>query len=208
MKIFLKNFAFFIVLAFVFSSLTGCQTATSEKGPGNTTTSSSSNTETADKKKSDSSEYPAPPSSIAQADIKMIDAGNFKLEDNKGKVILFNLWGIWCGPCIAEMPHLIEMKEKYKDKGFEIVGLNVGNEDGQPESEAAIKEFAEKRKLNYALGYADRKLFDEFSRTTKLAGVPQSVLINREGKMVGIFTGGGPRVIAQMKQTVDKTLAE
>ena len=41
--------------------------------------------------------------------------------------------------------------------------------------------------LNYPLGYADRKLFDEFAKLTKLAGVPQSILINRDGKMTGSF---------------------
>ena len=138
----------------------------------------------------------------------MIDGTIFKLEDQKGKVILFNLWGIWCGPCIAEMPHLIEMQEKYRDKNFEIIGLNIGDQDGNPESEEAIKAFAEKQKLNYQLGYAGRALYDEFNRVSKLGGVPQSILVNRDGKMTGVFSGGGPRVIKLMKETVEKTVNE
>lgn len=203
MKDLIKNFTFFVLLCIVFSSLQGCQTASTQKGPVDDAKSNSGATDT---KKDDDSTYPPAPAAIAQAEIKMTDDTIFKLEDKKGKVILFNLWGIWCAPCIAEMPHLVEMQEKYKDKNFEIIGLNVGNEDGETESVENIKAFSEKQKLNYPLGFADRKLFEEFIRISKMAGVPQSILINRDGKMTGVFTGGGPRVINSMKETVEKTV--
>ncbi len=205
MKDLFKNFIVFIALSIVFSSLLACRTASTEQGQTNEV---DSNTNTTDAKKKDDKGYPPMPSAIAQTEIKLLDGKTFKLEDQKGKVILFNLWGIWCGPCIAEMPHLVETQEKYRDKNFEIIGLNVGDEDGNVESEEAIKAFAEKQKLNYQLGYADRKLFDEFARVSKMAGVPISILVNREGKMTGIFQGGGPRVVNLMKTTVEKTINE
>lgn len=205
MKDLFKNFIVFIALSVVFSSLLACRTASTEQG---TTNEVDSNTNTTDAKKKDDKGYPPMPSAIAQTEIKLLDGKTFKLEDQKGKVILFNLWGIWCGPCIAEMPHLVETQEKYRDKNFEIIGLNVGDEDGNVETEEAIKAFAEKQKLNYQLGYADRKLFDEFARVSKMAGVPISILVNREGKMTGIFQGGGPRVVNLMKTTVEKTINE
>jgi thiol-disulfide isomerase/thioredoxin len=205
MKDLLKNFAIFLALSLVFSTLTGCPTASTQKGPGDETKTNSVSTET---KRSDDSGYPAPPAAIAQADIKMVDGSTFKLEEKKGKVILFNLWGIWCGPCIQEMPHLVQIQEKYKDKNFEIIGLNVGDEDGNEETAENINAFVQKQNLNYQIGYADRKLFEQFAKVSKLAGVPQSVLINREGKMIGVFSGGGASVINSMKETVDKAMAE
>lgn len=205
MKDLFKNFIFFIALALLFSSQLACPTANTQKGP---TDGANSGANTPDDKKKDSSTYPPLPSAIAQTEIKLLDGKTFKLEEHKGKVVMFNLWGIWCGPCIAEMPHLIETQEKYREQGFEIVGLNVGDQDGNVESEEAIKAFAEKHKLNYQLGYADRKLFDQFISVAKMAGVPISVLVNRDGKMTGIFQGGGPRVISQMKETVGKTINE
>lgn len=205
MKDLFRNFTIFIALGVVFSSLSACQSASTQKGPADETAPNANTTET---KKKDDKGYPSPPAAIAQAEIKMLDGKTFKLEEQKGKVILFNLWGIWCGPCIKEMPHLVEMQEKFRDKNFEIIGLNVGDDEGNTESEEAIKEFAGKQKLNYQLGYANRKLSEEFARLTQLAGVPVSVLINREGKVTGIFTGGSPQVIIKMKETVEKNVVE
>ena len=45
-------------------------------------------------------------------------------------------------------------------------------------------------------------------KLTRMAAIPQSVLINRDGKMTGIFKGGGQRVINEMKQSVEKVMSE
>jgi thiol-disulfide isomerase/thioredoxin len=200
MKNLFINVILFVALSVIFS---GCPSASTQKGPYPTNDVEPNTTE-----KKDNKVFPPPPAAIAQAEYKMLDGSTFKLEDKKGKVVLFNLWGIWCPPCIAEMPHLIEMQEKYKDKNFEIIGLNVGDGDGNTESAEAIKAFVEKKKLNYQIGYIDRPLFEEFTSVAKMAGVPISVLINRDGKMTNVFAGGGPRLIEQMKQAVDKTVSE
>jgi thiol-disulfide isomerase/thioredoxin len=203
MKDLFKNFIVFIALSVVFSSLLACPTKTTENG-----TTGETDSNTTDAKKKDDKGYPPMPSAIAQAEIKMLDGSTLKIEDKKGKVVLLNLWGTWCGPCIAEMPSLIEMQEKYKDKNFEIIGLNIGDGEGNPESEEKVKEFVEKKQLNYSIGYADRKLSNEFMRVGQMAGVPLSILVNREGKITNIFQGGGPRILNSMKETVEKTINE
>jgi thiol-disulfide isomerase/thioredoxin len=147
--------------------------------------------------------YPPAPAALAQADVKRLDGTIYKLADKKGKVVLVNLWATWCGPCIGEMPHLVEMQEKYKDKGFEVIGL-----DTDDESKEDIEAFAAKQKLNYELGWADGKLMSEFVKLSKLQGIPQSILLNREGQLTGVFTGGGPKTIAKMKETVEKIMSE
>ncbi|TLD41345.1 MAG: thioredoxin family protein [Candidatus Jettenia ecosi] len=45
------------------------------------------------------------------------------LENNKGKVIVLNLWATWCAPCRKEIPGFISLYKKYKDKGLEIIGI-------------------------------------------------------------------------------------
>lgn len=208
MKNLFTNLVLFIALSVAFSGLTACtKTANTQKGPvieaGNVTVSTNSNSSPAPEADTAAGNYPPAPEAILQTENKDLDGKVFKIEDYKGKVVLINLWATWCGPCRAEMPELIAMQDKYRDQGFEVLGLNVDDESVED-----INAFAKQMKLNYQLGYADQKLVSAFIKLTKLQGIPQTILINREGKMTGIFSGGGQRVIGQMKEAVDKTMSK
>ncbi len=197
MKNLFANLVLFFVLSIVLSGFTACSnTANTQKGsvdknvlPSNTTTESKKGV------------FPPAPVGFMQAEIKDLDGNTFKLEDKKSKVVLVNLWATWCGPCRSEMPELVAMQEKYKD--FEVIGLNVDDE-----SVGQIKEFAEKMNLNYQLGYADNKLMSEFIKISHRSEIPQSILVNREGELTGVFLGAGTGVVNKMKESVDKTVNE
>lgn len=196
----------FIFLSVLFAAQIACDGSVNSKSSpaGNSSTSSENATGGAKE-----SNFPPVPSGLYQATIKDLEGNSYKLEDKKGKVVLVNLWATWCGPCIAEMPHLKEMQEKYQAKGFEVLGLNTGdNETGEPESVSKIRAFVADKGLNYPIGYADEKFYKEMYNVTRMNGIPQSVLINREGRMTGIFKGGGARVINEMKQSVEKLMTE
>lgn len=175
------------------------------------TTADSINTETSkndSKTKTKDDGLPPPPAPIANADIEIYGGEKFKISENNGKVILVNLWAIWCTPCIAEMPHLNELHEKYKDQGLIILGLNTGNDMGGKETEENVKAFVEKQGLKYTIGWSHRPLTEQFMKLGQMNGIPQSFLINRNGKLTGIFQGGGPKVISQMKENVEKVVNE
>ena len=139
-----------------------------------------------------------------QADLKSTDGGNFKIEDYKGKTVLINFWATWCGPCRAEMPELVKLREKYKDKGFEVIGVNADPED----SIDAIKSFGEKMNLTYKLAQSDLSFFDQFLKISKFEGIPQSFLIDGDGRLRGVFLGGGQNTIEKVKDNVDKLMGE
>jgi thiol-disulfide isomerase/thioredoxin len=152
--------------------------------------------------------YPPLKSDVADAEMETMEGGKTKISDRKGNVVLINLWGIWCGPCRAEMPHLIELQNKYRDKGFQTIGLNVGDDDGNPEDFAKIKEFGEKMGLNYELTRGSREMKGSIYRLANFDGVPLSLLVDRDGHLRAVLRGGGPAAIKQLKDSVDKVMAE
>ncbi len=204
MKRIILNLSIFIALVFTLSNFTACQkTESTQKNPVDSTTPAE--TSKNEKPKDENAKnYPPLPEAIATAEIKMIDGTSFKMTDKKGKVVLLNLWATWCSPCREEMPELVAMHEKYKDQGFEVIGLDSDD----AETAEQIQDFGKEMKLTYPLGFADEELFRQFVKISNLPGIPQSILVNRDGKMTGVFTGGGRKVVDKMKQTVEKTVNE
>ena len=55
--------------------------------------------------------------------LQNVKGGELKSEDLKGKVVVVDFWATWCVPCLAEIPHYNEMRERLKDQGVEFVGV-------------------------------------------------------------------------------------
>ena len=196
MKNLARNLTLFIFFSVTFSGLSACTKTATDSGKitgGGTV-------------KKDANDFPAVSPDIMQAQMTTPDGKDFKLEDYKGKVVLVNLWGIWCGPCKAEMPTLVDLQNKYRAQGLEIIGLNVGDENTEKESPEAVKTFAGKMKLNYTLAQADDKVFSDLLKLSNYPGIPQSFLIDREGRLNGVFTGFGRDTPAKLDASVEKIL--
>lgn len=208
MKNLLKTFGLLAILSVVFSGFSACSnTANPQKSQvddnapaSNTVEATAANSAPATDK---SSEYPPLPEKAAQGEFKTLEGETTKIESLKGSVLLLNLWATWCGPCRKEMPELVAMENEYKEKGFKVIGFNV--DDETPEQ---IKPFAEDMKLNYQLAWADENLYRELLKISKFNGIPQSFLVDRQGHLRGVFLGGSPKVIAQMKENVEKVVSE
>ncbi|MBA2379131.1 MAG: TlpA family protein disulfide reductase [Blastocatellia bacterium] len=190
MKYIFLNLGLVLVLAIVFSGLTACS-GTSDAGPG---------TETQAPVNSD---YPPLHSRVAQSDMRNFDGTTFKVADRRGKVLLLNMWATWCGPCRAEMPALVKMQDDYRDKDFEVIGLNT---DEEPVD--LIEPFAKEMNLNYTLVWADTDMQDELLNISKFSGIPQSFVVDRNGALRGVFKGASPQEVAKMKDLVAQIVNE
>ncbi|MDQ2745747.1 MAG: TlpA family protein disulfide reductase [Acidobacteriota bacterium] len=202
MKNIIKNTLLFIILCVAFSNWTACTKSPSLNSDGTTisvapnASNSTASTDTGD------SLYPPAPEGILQTENKDLEGKVLKIGDYQGKVVLVNLWATWCGPCRAEMPTFIDLQEKYKDKDFVVIGL-----DADEETVEEVNNFAKDVKLNYKLGFADQKMVSAFIKLTKLQGIPQTIVINRAGKMTGIWGGGGQKNLTQIRDAVDKAVS-
>ena len=155
-------------------------------------------------------DYPPLASALTDAEFDQIDGSKFKVADKKGKVLLLNIWGIWCGPCRMEMPELVRLQDQYRDQGLEIVGINIGaDQEGTVESVDKIKKFADDMKLNYTLARATSQAsIKAYYGVTKGDAVPQNILVDRQGRLRGVFIGYGPSVATKLQDTLGKVMSE
>lgn len=122
-----------------------------------------------------------------------------KLADLRGKYVLLDFWGYWCGPCVADMPVLIELHEKFGDKGLAIVGVHVdmgGEIDTAEKLDEKIATYKKKRWQGKDLPFASALTLGKPDRGGNggtvaeqygVQGYPTTILIDREGKVVGLF---------------------
>ena len=203
MRAFFKYLAVFAFLTAAISALTSCGgNQTNTQVPVNQSQVSSSTPDNS-QPKNKGADYPPVPAAVATAAIKNLDGTTYTVADKKGKVVLLNLWATWCSPCRGEMPELVKMQDKFRDKDFEIIGLNT---DDEPAS--VINSFRDQMKLNYTLVWGDTALQSELLKISKFPGIPQSFLIDREGRLRGVFTGGSPQTVGKMAETVGNVLSE
>lgn len=113
------------------------------------------------------------------------DGKTVKLSDFKGKLVLLDFWGSWCGPCRATHPHLKELYAEYKDKGLEIVA--VAQEKGKTleASRASWLAAIEKDGINWVqVMNNDGVETMDIVKTYGITAFPTKVLIDREGKVL------------------------
>ena len=121
------------------------------------------------------------------------------LADWKGKVVLLNLWATWCAPCRKEMPALDRLQKELGGDNFEVVALSVDRQ-GAP----ASKKFLEETKTS------NLKLYVESTSrsvgTLKAAGLPTTILIDREGREIGRLAGPAEWDSADAKRLVQSLI--
>lgn len=108
---------------------------------------------------------------------KDIDGNEFKLEDYKGKVVLLSFSAMWCGPCRNEAKELMELYNKYKERGFELIQCVYEDEQGNPADEADLKRWQNEFGIKFIL-ISD--LDNSTVNLYKIAAIPTNFVINRE----------------------------
>lgn len=130
---------------------------------------------------------PAPEFTLQDADRKL------SLSDYRGKVVLLNFWATWCPPCIAEMPDLIALQDKMKDRGVVVVGVSIDAD------EDAYHKFLKQYKVNFVT------VRDEDRKTPTLYGTfgwPETYIIDRQGvvrrKFIGAADWTSPEILGYL----------
>ncbi len=114
--------------------------------------------------------------------LKDPEGRDVRLASFKGKPLIVNFWATWCVPCQLETPELVELSQKYKDRGLTIVGISI---DDTPEQ---VREYARKFGVPYPLviGSDRNDVADAFGLQD---GIPVSVFIRADGTIANRLEG-------------------
>jgi len=112
--------------------------------------------------------------------LKDLAGKDLSLASVHGKVVLLNFWATWCGPCRAEIPSLIELQNRYKER-LQIIGLVVDDND-----QDAVKQVADSEGINYPVALASDNIRLAYGG---IPALPTLFVINSEGRIVQKHVG-------------------
>jgi peroxiredoxin len=137
---------------------------------------------------------PAPPFKTTDPDEKPVD-----LAAHLGKdVVMLDFWATWCGPCVEAMPAVDGVAKKYADRGLVFYAVNV-QEDAE-----TIKEFLKTSELELPVAM---DLDGSISQNYRAEGIPQTVLIGKDGKVQVVHVGFGDGLADVLSQQVEDLMA-
>lgn len=125
-----------------------------------------------------------------------------KLSDLRGKVVLVDFWAAWCRPCRAQNPHVVKMYNEYKDQGFTVYSVSLDGLPRQQNPKDAWTQAIKQDGLTWDNHVSELKGWDsEVVMDFGFNGIPFTVLVDREGKIVATELRG-PELEAKVKETL------
>src|SRR6202030_40939 len=117
----------------------------------------------------------APPFLLRDINGKIVSTADWK-----GKVVILNFWATWCPPCREEIPELVQLQAKYKDK---LLVVGASEDDDAPQK---VQQFAQRFGINYPVVMATKELIENYGGVPAL---PTSFLIDTHGRVMLKHTG-------------------
>ena len=123
--------------------------------------------------------------------LRTVQGELFKLSENRGKVIMLNFWGTWCGPCRREIPDFNKLHAKYQKDGLKIVGITITSGSAKN-----ILDFMNDWDMEYTVltdidNNETQKVTSDYGRAIgkPITGIPTTLIIDQEGYIVKGYVG-------------------
>jgi len=112
--------------------------------------------------------------------LPQLNGQQIHLSDYRGKVVLLDFWATWCDPCREEVPHLVELQNRYRDRGLQIIGISM-DDDAEP-----VRDFYRRFNMNYPVAMGDATTGEVYGG---VLGLPIAFLIDRDGRVYSKHIG-------------------
>jgi thiol-disulfide isomerase/thioredoxin len=127
-------------------------------------------------------------------ELTMLDGEIFRLSEQRGKVVLINIWATWCPPCVAEMPDIDRLAADYADE-LVVIGVNCG------EPEQTIADFIAAN--GYTYNFAADRSYLVSGMLYPTMSIPYTIVVNADGVITQLHTGGGMGMYDVLKGYVE-----
>ena len=116
----------------------------------------------------------------------------------KGNIVVLDFWATWCVPCIAEIPTLNRLQEKYAERGVKVVGVALASGEAKE-----VKPFVGRNRMKYTVLMGD----DDQVYDLNVVAFPTTYLVTRDLKVFRRYIGAGPRKAAEVEADIQTLLA-
>jgi len=113
----------------------------------------------------------------------------------QNKLTLLDFWATWCGPCIKELPVIVQLYNDYKDKGLEIISVSIDN------NEQVWQSFIQKNNMSWLQVISKKGESDDIGKLYGVSSIPYMLLINSDGKVIATNIRG-QELIDKIKNTL------
>jgi len=131
------------------------------------------------------------PTSPQNFTLPLLSGGSASLTSYRGNVVLLNFWATWCPPCRYEMPSMETLYQRFKNQGFEILAVDLGEDTN------TVRQFIQSHRYTFPV------MLDTDSSIGSIygiRGIPTTYIIDRRGMIIGVVNGAidwsTPQVIA------------
>ena len=118
-----------------------------------------------------------------------------QLSSYQGRVVLLDFWATWCTPCREEIPQLVELQNKYRDQGMQIIGVSMDDSPGP------VREFYQRFQINYPVVMGNADIGELYGG---VLGLPIAFVIGRDGRIYAKHIGATD--ISVLEQDVTELL--
>jgi cytochrome c biogenesis protein CcmG, thiol:disulfide interchange protein DsbE len=131
---------------------------------------------------------------------RSLDGDSVALSELRGEVVLLNIWATWCPPCREEMPAIESLHQELSPRGLRVVAVSIDRAGAEP----AIRRFADEFGLTFDILHDAEQ---QAPRAFRTIGVPETLLIDREGRLVHRWIGQIDPNLPMVREPVEAALA-